>query len=375
MDKSAEATGHTPSISVVIPVYNAERYLDECLDSVLGATLPNIEVICIDDGSTDRSLEILRERQSSDSRITVLTQEHKYAGAARNAGVRAATGTYIHFLDADDFVDPSAYVLWYDIAQKHHADICECLYKCFEDSTGKIVSVPDYPSWEASASSRTLNMKSHPKSLIHGSVVPWNKLFLRTFLVDNDITFDNLICAEDRSFYFATIMVAKRIVRANNRWISHRVGVQTSLDGSSIRYEHFDVEFRSFERIWELTKELPDAQRRMVLDSCIADSLYYFHQIIDTPYEPTIRAKLFEYWRPWVPLLGDEIYESPWLHIYLDMVTGDLPDEYRKSVTRLGDLHFEELLFQKRKEWLTRGLLEGISRVWRPVKKLLAKVR
>ena len=96
----------TPKVSVIIPVYNVEDYLRQCLDSVINQTLKDIEIICVDDGSTDKSLEILHEYEKKDSRITVLTQKNQYAGVARNVGMSVATGKYFVFLDSDDFFEP-----------------------------------------------------------------------------------------------------------------------------------------------------------------------------------------------------------------------------------------------------------------------------
>ena len=90
-------------VSVIIPVYNVEQYLRPCLDSVLNQTLKNIEIICIDDGSTDDSLKILMEYAEKDNRITILKQKNKGAGVARNYGMSIATGEYFLFLDSDDF--------------------------------------------------------------------------------------------------------------------------------------------------------------------------------------------------------------------------------------------------------------------------------
>ena len=92
-------------ISVIIPVYNAELYLEKCIESVLGQTFDALEVICVDDGSSDASVEILRKFQNKDERLIVLQQKNRGAGAARNNGLRRAKGKFIHFLDADDWVD------------------------------------------------------------------------------------------------------------------------------------------------------------------------------------------------------------------------------------------------------------------------------
>ena len=95
-------------ISIIMPVYNAEKYLCEALDSVRNQTLKEIEIICVDDGSTDRSVEILSEYQKKDSRIKVLHQTEPSAGAAlaRNLGLQEARGEYLSFLDADDLFEP-----------------------------------------------------------------------------------------------------------------------------------------------------------------------------------------------------------------------------------------------------------------------------
>ena len=95
--------GNSPTVSVIVPVYNAADYLAECLDSLLEQTLKEIEIICIDDGSTDSSLEILRSYEQRDSRVAVLKQNNAGPGAARNNGIEAARGEYLYFLDADDF--------------------------------------------------------------------------------------------------------------------------------------------------------------------------------------------------------------------------------------------------------------------------------
>ncbi len=96
-------------ISIIIPVCNVEKYLRECLDSVLAQTFQNFEIICIDDGSTDDSLKILNEYKSKDDRFIILQQEHVGAGAARNYALNFARGKYIQFLDSDDYFEPICY--------------------------------------------------------------------------------------------------------------------------------------------------------------------------------------------------------------------------------------------------------------------------
>ena len=109
-------------VSVIIPVYNVEPYLKQCMDSVVGQTLKDIEIICVDDGSTDGSLDILREYAAEDNRIQIIEQKNAGAGAARNNGMRHATGKYLSFLDSDDFFEPRMLEKAYDLAEKDQAD-------------------------------------------------------------------------------------------------------------------------------------------------------------------------------------------------------------------------------------------------------------
>ena len=97
---------NNPKVSVIIPVYNTEPWLKECLDSVLRQTMAGFEVICVDDGSTDRSGAILKDYAARDARFCVISQKNKGQSAARNAGINVARGTYIYFLDSDDYIEP-----------------------------------------------------------------------------------------------------------------------------------------------------------------------------------------------------------------------------------------------------------------------------
>ena len=91
-------------ISVIVPIYNDDRYLHECLDSIINQTFEDIEIICVNDGSTDESLNILKQYESRDFRVKVISQENKGVGAARNAGIKISSGEYIYFIDADEII-------------------------------------------------------------------------------------------------------------------------------------------------------------------------------------------------------------------------------------------------------------------------------
>ena len=110
-------------VSVIIAVYNAEKYLVQCLDSVLNQTLKEIEIILVNDGSTDNSMQILEKYQKKDARVRVINQENQGAAAARNAGMKLAVGEYLSFLDADDFFSPEMLEEMYAGCVEQDADI------------------------------------------------------------------------------------------------------------------------------------------------------------------------------------------------------------------------------------------------------------
>ena len=110
-------------VSVVMPVYNVENYIEECLDSLISQTLKEIEIICVDDGSTDGTLNLLYKYEKSDTRVKVIQQQNQYAGVARNNGMKHAVGEYILFLDSDDFFERTMLEKMYNEAKRTEADL------------------------------------------------------------------------------------------------------------------------------------------------------------------------------------------------------------------------------------------------------------
>lgn len=139
--KKNESVNKMSKISVIIPVYNAEEYLSECLESVLEQTHKNFEIICVNDGSKDDSLSILNAYQKMDKRIKVITQENQGQSAARNKGLDVAKGRYILFLDADDFIHPQTLEATQYWAQKNKTDLTAFLYEK-EEKPGDFKNMP-----------------------------------------------------------------------------------------------------------------------------------------------------------------------------------------------------------------------------------------
>lgn len=136
--KMLKITHNMAEISVIIPVYNVEKYIKECLDSLIRQTFANIEIICVNDGSTDNSLLTLEEYAQKDSRIKVISQENLGVSEARNAGIKIAQGKYLSFIDPDDYVEDNMLHELYNRAEEENADIVEC--NLFEHRDTKIDS-------------------------------------------------------------------------------------------------------------------------------------------------------------------------------------------------------------------------------------------
>ena len=124
----------TPLVSVIIPVFNTEDYLGQCLDSAVNQTLKDIEIICINDGSTDHSPAILEEYQAKDPRVVIISQDNRGLSAARNCGMIKARGKYVYFLDSDDYVDSETLKRSTELAEKNDLDAVVFGFEQFADS-------------------------------------------------------------------------------------------------------------------------------------------------------------------------------------------------------------------------------------------------
>lgn len=201
------------AVSVIIPVYNSEKNIHRCLDSILAQTLKEIEVICVDDGSTDASAQILDDYAKNDSRIRVIHQENAGAGAARNRGISYATGKYLSILDADDFFDPEMLSLSYRKAEAKRADIVVFSCDMYDDENDCFrpcdYSIRKYllPVKEPFS---VFDVKQDVFKLFIGWA--WDKLFRTEFIRQNDFTFQVQRTTNDMLFVFSAIMRAQRIV-------------------------------------------------------------------------------------------------------------------------------------------------------------------
>lgn len=222
----------TVKVSVIIPIYNAAEFLEECLDSILNQTLKEIEIICVNDGSKDNSLDILREYEKKDSRIVVVDQVNQGAGAARNNGLEIAKGEYLSFLDADDFFEKDMLEKSYEAAHKVDADVCVFDADLFNHTTKTYKECKHafrrqfFPK-EQPFSPLDKDARENIFRMFNGW--PWDKLYKREFVQEINLQYQNLRTTNDMFFVFIGLARAKKIVTVDKVLIHQRVDVKTSL--------------------------------------------------------------------------------------------------------------------------------------------------
>ncbi len=252
-------------VSVIIPVFNVENYLEYCLESVLGQTFKEIEIICIDAGSTDSSVDILKKYSRKDVRVRFISQEYSDCGiaVAKNKGVSLAAGEYILFLEPYDFLEKEAIREAYDSAVQNDADICLFAYNS-----------PDTADHWDDGDHLTDETESLPLSAVFsnddvrdiafnmGSYTVCNKLFRKKFINEKEITFRQVFSCEDIAFVMSAISCAERMTFNNKKLIHHRINVKKCMTtGIEYRWkDSYDVlsalkEYLISEKKYELFKK------------------------------------------------------------------------------------------------------------------------
>lgn len=209
-------------VSVIIPVYNTESYLKKCLDSIITQTYANLEIICVDDGSTDHSLDILRLYEKKDSRIKVFTQKNQGVSAARNRALDAATGKYISFVDSDDFLQWNAYEILTMVAEKNELDLIMFGANVFPEGNGE-----DWIKEKLDSHYKIYEQKAPGEVIFHEkSSVPFLWLhFMKRSLLERPwkIRFDETMdLAEDQLCQFQYVPRAERVMVIEDKLYNYR---------------------------------------------------------------------------------------------------------------------------------------------------------
>lgn len=214
-----EGNDTMPKVSVLVPVYNVERYLSECLDSLVNQTLKDIEIICINDGSTDNSLNILQKYAKWDARIKIINKNNTGYGHTMNIGIQEAQGDYIGILESDDFADANMFEALYGVASTAEADFAKSNYWEYKNHVSAFVRLlEDGPYKEVFTPKKDLLYSFIFKPTI------WSAIYKRNFIFKNNIAFNETPGAsfQDTSFNFKIFACAERAIFIEDAFVHYR---------------------------------------------------------------------------------------------------------------------------------------------------------
>lgn len=209
-----------PKVSIIVPIYNVEKYLKECLDSLTNQTLKDIEILCIDDGSTDSSGQICDEYTKNDARIKVIHKQNSGYGNSINLGIEKAEGKYIGILESDDYADRKMYEDLWNTAEKFQADNVRCSwYECFPEKNVYI----NVGTISPKIANKVITFRDYHKILKNKTMI-WGGILKKDFLINN-----NIKCLEtpgasyqDTSFNFKILTLAQRLVLVDKPYVYYR---------------------------------------------------------------------------------------------------------------------------------------------------------
>lgn len=242
-----------PKVSVIVPVYNVEKYLRECLDSLRNQTLTDIEIICVDDGSTDSSFEIMEEYQAADPRFKILQQKNLFAGAARNNGMKIAKGEYLIFLDSDDFFNATLLEKVYYAGKEKDADVVLFGGMRYDDATGEYLDAPWYFRKKMLPAKNPFSRKDMAGRLLEiTSPAPWTKAFKRSYVETSGLEFQVQQNANDAYFVLTAIALAQRITYVQENLVFYRIGMKSNLQSKKVKYPCCFLD--AYEAVFDKTK-------------------------------------------------------------------------------------------------------------------------
>ena len=212
-----------PKISVIIPVYNVEKYLPQALESVMNQTFSDLEIVCVNDGSTDNSLKILEEYAQKDERIKIINQENSGYGAACNRALENITGEYFAILEPDDYIEPKMYEELLRLIVDNNADIAKCTFSEVFDFCLPVIKSKISWSKNFNLPTKVFSIYEHPEFLyFHPSI--WSCLYKTSFVKENNIKFPTPKGAgwADNLFQVKTLCLAKNIIYTDEPYYNYR---------------------------------------------------------------------------------------------------------------------------------------------------------
>ena len=249
----------TPLISVLVPCFNVEKYLVECLDSIVAQSYKNLEIICLNDGSTDSTLDIIKSYASKDERFVVVDKSNSGYGASMNIGLKKATGEYLAIVESDDYIEPTMFEDLLKAMQDNDLDLARCTYREWNEITGSEVFV-DY-TYDVTKGKVVNPLEC--QDVLLGTPSIWAAMYKMDVLRKNDIWFLETPGAsyQDTSFAFKAYIASKRVMALPKQLHHYRINGNSSVNSPGKLFYVCDeeAEIRRFVAERGLTETLKEA--------------------------------------------------------------------------------------------------------------------
>lgn len=283
--------GKQPFVSIIMPVYNVESFIAQGIKTLLNQTMKHIEIICVDDGSSDASVEILNRLAAQDHRLKVITQCNKGAGAARNLGIANAKGEYLIFLDSDDFFHSRLAEHTYQVAKQAKADVVLFGAKHYHNVTGQYRNAKWLLNTSVAPAKEPFSYKDCADSLYRiTSPCPWTKAFRREFVLEKGLQFQELQNTNDLYFSYAALAMAERIVTVDEALVYYRVGLENNLQTTKKKYPFcfYDACRAWHDKLEELgvLEELRQSYTNAALSTCLFS--------LNSQKNPEVKQQIFD---------------------------------------------------------------------------------
>ena len=260
-------------ISVIIPIYNKEKYLDNCLKSIINQSYKEIEIILINDGSTDSSEEICKRYKSKDNRIKLISTENRGAASARNTGIENAVGKYLSFIDADDYIENTYYETMLDLIKTHNAQIAECGFERINEGEKYTFPKKNQETRVMTRKEALIELygkddKEHVKT-----VIMCNKLFESNLF--KNIRYISGRIIDDETIIYRLIEQCKRIVETNDILYGY-VQSSNSIMRKDFSMKRLDDSITVYDECIEHFKYEPDIQA-----CCLKRAIYFYGEFLE----------------------------------------------------------------------------------------------
>lgn len=268
-------------ISVIIPVYNTEDYLKECLDSITHQTLQDIEIICVNDGSTDNSLNILKEYAKKDNRINIITQKNSGQGVARNNAMKHIKGKYFCFMDADDILDLETLEKCYLELESKNLELVMFKLINFEDGSNKYYTTPLYDMYNVhqAIKNKIFSYEDLGELIFNLSVTPVNKVYKTSFVRKNNVSFPDDIIFEDNVFFWELLFKTKRMYFIDEYYYKRRRHASST---TSLGNERWCDSIEVYNRVWNIFEKNNEFEKfkHKLYNNKVTFALFRFDNIL-----------------------------------------------------------------------------------------------